>query len=140
MTKIIKKKKGFTLIELIIVIIGIIAAIAVPKFSGIQKNAKLKTDIASARVIADATNALISEEGITKTTYSTAKALGTEIKDYLQSVPLVKAVTGEFYVKIDSTNDNVEVSVQTGTGATGTNIILYPTPAGIYGPPIVPAQ
>jgi type IV pilus assembly protein PilA len=49
------KKKGFTLIELIIVIsiIGIIAAIAVPKFGNIQKNAKVQADFASAKVIAD---------------------------------------------------------------------------------------
>jgi type IV pilus assembly protein PilA len=49
------KKKGFTLIELIIVIavIGIVAAIAVPKFGNIQKNAKVQADFASAKVIAD---------------------------------------------------------------------------------------
>ncbi len=48
-----KRKKGFTLIELIIVIaiIAILAAIAIPKFATIRKNANITTDIANAKNI-----------------------------------------------------------------------------------------
>ena len=48
-----KKKKGFTLIELIIVlaILAIIAAIAIPNFASVRKNAANKTDVQSANVI-----------------------------------------------------------------------------------------
>ena len=58
-----KKKKGFTLIELIIVIaiIAILAAIAIPNFLGIQRKSKIKADIASAKTIYDAAAAGISE-------------------------------------------------------------------------------
>ncbi|EGT0696381.1 prepilin-type N-terminal cleavage/methylation domain-containing protein [Clostridium perfringens] len=58
-----KKKKGFTLIELIIVIaiIAILAAIAIPNFLSIQRKARVKADIASAKTIYDATSALVAE-------------------------------------------------------------------------------
>ena len=58
-----KKKKGFTLIELIIVIaiIAILAAIAIPNFLSIQRKAKVKADVASAKTVYDATSALIAE-------------------------------------------------------------------------------
>lgn len=48
-----KKKKGFTLVELIIVIaiIAILAAIALPKFGEIRENANVKTDISNAKAI-----------------------------------------------------------------------------------------
>jgi type IV pilus assembly protein PilA len=127
MMKNIKKKKGVTLIELIIVIaiIGILAAITVPKFASIQQDAKVKADIASAKIIADATMALIAKDGITETTrYATELPLATDIMNYLQNVPVAKAFkNGVFKVKIDD-KDDVIVTVD--------KFKLYPIPDKDY--------
>lgn len=52
-TKRVNNKKGFTLIKLIVVIaiLGILAAIAIPRFSRIQDQAKIDEDVATAKSI-----------------------------------------------------------------------------------------
>lgn len=52
MTRKIRNKKGFTLVELLIVIavLGIIAAIAVPRFTGVLTGVKNKADVSAAKL------------------------------------------------------------------------------------------
>jgi type II secretion system protein G len=51
-----RNKRGFTLIELVVVIaiLGILAAIAVPRYTGSQEKAKLSTHMANIRTIESA--------------------------------------------------------------------------------------
>jgi type IV pilus assembly protein PilA len=60
-----RDKKGFTLVELmaVLAVLSIIAAIAVPRFTGTIETAKLKADMASALIIARAAEQLWLDEG-----------------------------------------------------------------------------
>ena len=67
MNKIInKKKKAFTLIELIIVlaIMAIIAAIAIPNFMAVRDNSKTNADIQSCETIQRTVSMLVTDETI----------------------------------------------------------------------------
>jgi prepilin-type N-terminal cleavage/methylation domain-containing protein len=57
-----KKKKGFTLIELIVVIaiLGVLAAVAIPRFSGFTDKAKLGVDEQYGALVANSALTLIA--------------------------------------------------------------------------------
>ncbi len=138
-----KKKKGFTLIELIIVIaiIAILAAIAIPNFLGIQRKSKIKADIASAKTIYDATSAAIAEgkinpETIAKTnTFELApnpnpEPTGdlAEIENNLQVIPTGKYTDGNFKVTITPADNGVKQKISVSIGDTE----VYPKGTGVY--------
>ncbi|MGH4052614.1 MAG: prepilin-type N-terminal cleavage/methylation domain-containing protein [Clostridium sp.] len=81
-TIIMKKKKAFTLIELIIVlaIMAIIAAIAIPNFTAVRENSKVKADTASCETIKRTALMLVSDETIaTGTKYFTVAFSSTGV-------------------------------------------------------------
>ncbi|MGH4121809.1 MAG: prepilin-type N-terminal cleavage/methylation domain-containing protein [Clostridium sp.] len=85
-----KKKKGFTLIELIVVIaiIVILAAIAVPRFSGLKDSSKVKAEAATAAQIVSAARIQETETDIVvKGTGNAAGALETKY----MTIPTVPA-------------------------------------------------
>ncbi|KYH35328.1 type II secretion system protein G precursor [Clostridium tepidiprofundi DSM 19306] len=118
MRNIKKRKKGFTLIELIIVIaiLGILAVITVPKLTGIQTNAKKKADMANAKLIADAAAMVLANED----TFN-----ADAIKEKLQGVPKPQYKTGVFCVAKD-TNDKIVIYVKEGSSSNTKYYEVYP--------------
>ena len=71
-------RKGFTLIELLIVvvIIGILAAIAIPKFANTKQKAVKASMVSDLRNLATAQEAFYADSSSYATTYGTTIATG----------------------------------------------------------------
>jgi type IV pilus assembly protein PilA len=107
-----RKKKGFTLVEMVIVItiLGILSSIALVKYGKVQDNAKLNADYTNAANIATATSIAISDDK------SIAENISVETlkeKGYLNTVPVPQSKVGSFTIKVLYGGDDIEVFVDT---------------------------
>ncbi|MCQ2016728.1 prepilin-type N-terminal cleavage/methylation domain-containing protein [Clostridium butyricum] len=121
--ELMKKKKGFTLVELIIVIavIAVLAAIAIPKFGAVKKDANLRADQANAKIIATAVATGISD-GVISASDTVTAVSGDSYKVYIdgQQIPAVKSESGKTFYATYSNGSGVEVYL----GENGTKV--YP--------------
>lgn len=125
-----KNEKGFTLVELIVVmaVLAVISAIAVPRFLGVQEDAKLEADYATAAMLGKAAELYLVNDGHTTTTLNEAATV--EALQGMLKTTKIDFVSKDFDGKeglIDfeeGTNGEVIVSAPLGEAATLTQ--MYP--------------
>lgn len=105
-----KSKKGFTLVEImiVVVIIGLLAAMAVPAFQKVRQNSQEKAITNNLRQVAHAGAQYILEEG---TTQVTGSQLTTA--NYLNNID---AVGTEVYTGLIVSEDGGTLTVNTPGG------------------------
>ena len=84
------KKKGFTLVEImiVVVIIGLLAAMAIPAFNKVRQESREKTILNNLRQVASAGQQYILDEGVTDVDFDQLE--GTYF-------PTIDPVAGESY-------------------------------------------
>jgi type IV pilus assembly protein PilA len=82
-------KKGFTLVEImiVVVIIGLLAAMAVPAFQRVRQNSRKASIENLVRQIAGAADQYMLENGVTSLNYAQLTAVAGNTNDYLKGNP-----------------------------------------------------
>lgn len=125
-----KKKKGFTLIELIIVlaVLAIIAAIAIPNFVAVRDNSKVKADTQSCETIKRSILVIVADGTIASSTDSTKNKSFTV--SFSGNTPTV-ADNSDAAVKVAADQANVQTAVKDVKAPQG-KVLTYNTSTGKY--------
>jgi len=128
-----KKNKGFTLIEMVVVmaIIAVLIAIAVPQVLRLINKSKVTADLSSAKAIATQIQQYMADGGnvaLTNQPLSDKPELENYVKERINGgIPKVRFNSGwDWRVTANTTSEEVYVGVSTGSGSGSTTWWLFP--------------
>ncbi len=120
--KMLKKQEGFTLVELmiVVVILGILAGIGVQQYANVQERAKKAADEANRKVLTNATNMWLILESPDATEEPFEVTEDELVPYYLDEWPDNPLDKDDPYIVIvttkgDPTTDDLQYSIKVGT-------------------------
>jgi type IV pilus assembly protein PilA len=110
-------RNGFTLVEImiVVVIIGLLAAMAIPTFGVVRQQSRMKAVTNNLRQIATAASQYMLNNGLTQAAYT--DLIGTDTDNYIRSI---SPVAGEDYTGITVVQTATQVSITAVTFGTAT--------------------
>jgi len=101
-------RKGFTLVEImiVVVIIGLLAAMAIPTFAMVRQNSRTKAVLNNLRQLATASSQYMLDKGTTQAGYTDLVGTGTD--NYVRTV---SPVAGEDYTTFTVVQSQTQISI-----------------------------
>ena len=119
-----QSKKGFTLVEImiVVVIIGLLAAMAIPAFQKVRTNSIAKSVVNDGRQIGSAAQQYFMEEGASSVdiTVSTAGLLTSPLTEYMATISPKLTYTGS-PITTETSGTNTAFSLQHSLGTISFN-------------------